>query len=69
MVARVDAIDLLLPALGIALFLEGLPWFVSPAGARRTLQALAALGDLPLRTVGLALMGAGLALTWWAFRG
>ena len=66
---RVDAIELLLPALGLALFLEGLPWFVSPSGVRRTMSWILTLEDRPLRLVGLALMTGGLALSWWALRG
>jgi uncharacterized protein YjeT (DUF2065 family) len=62
----VDAIDLLLPALGLALFLEGLPWFVSPGGVRRTMTRIATLDDAPLRVLGLAMMSAGLLIAWWA---
>jgi uncharacterized protein YjeT (DUF2065 family) len=57
--------DLLLPALGLALFLEGLPWFVSPTGVRKTMTMIATLGDAPLRLFGLAMMTAGLLLAWW----
>jgi len=65
----VDAIELLLPALGLALFLEGLPWFVSPSGVRRTMQWIQTLEDTPLRVAGLAMMAGGLVLAWWALRG
>lgn len=61
----VDAVDLLLPALGLALFLEGLPWFVSPRGVRKTMTLITTVDDAPLRLFGLALMSAGLLLAWW----
>jgi uncharacterized protein YjeT (DUF2065 family) len=60
-----NVLDLLLPALGIALFLEGLPWFISPSGTRRTVEQMAAMGEAPLRAVGLFLMAGGLLLAWW----
>ena len=62
----VNAIDLLLPALGLALFLEGLPWFVSPAGVRKTMALIATFDDMPLRLFGFVMMAAGLLLAWWA---
>jgi len=61
----VDAIDLLLPALGLALFLEGLPWFVSPGGVRKTMTRIATLDDTPLRVLGFGMMTAGLLVAWW----
>ena len=61
-----DAIDLLLPALGLALFLEGLPWFISPDGVRKTMLLISTLDDWPLRLIGLAMMVGGLLLAWWA---
>ena len=60
-----NAIDLLLPALGLALFLEGLPWFVSPGGVRKTMARIATLGDPTLRLFGFTMMAAGLLLAWW----
>jgi len=64
----VDAIDLLLPALGLALFLEGLPWFISPDGVRKTMLVISKLDETPLRLIGLAMMAAGLLLAWWTIR-
>jgi uncharacterized protein YjeT (DUF2065 family) len=60
--------DLLLPALGLALFLEGLPWFVSPDGVRKTMLVISKLDETPLRLVGLAMMIGGLLLAWWTVR-
>lgn len=62
---RMNALDLLLPALGIALFLEGLPWFISPRATRQAAEQMASMRDLPLRVVGLFLMAGGLLLAWW----
>ncbi len=61
----VDAIDLLLPALGLALFLEGLPWFVSPKGVRKAMTLIMTLDETPLRLFGLVMMIVGLVLAWW----
>ncbi len=63
-----DVTSLLLAAFGLALVLEGLPWFAAPGAAR---QASAALSEQPegvLRGIGLALVAAGLLLAWWAVR-
>lgn len=62
----VDGWSLLLSAMGLAIFFEGLPYFVSPAGTRRVLEQLAALGDGVLRVAGLALMVAGLTLAYFS---
>ena len=63
-----NALEFLLPALGLALFLEGLPWFISPQGMRRSVEMLAAQGEGPLRALGLLLMVGGLTLAWWTIR-
>lgn len=49
-------------ALGLALVLEGIPWFLSPAGSRRRLLQLIDLSDASLRLLGIFLMGLGLLL-------
>ena len=63
-----DFTKLLLAALGCALVLEGLPYFVTPAGTRHAMRALAEQPDGRLRGVGFALMVAGLVLVWIAVR-
>ncbi len=63
-----DGLKILLAAFGFAMFLEGLPYFVSPAGVRRYLAVVARLSDGTLRTLGLVLMGAGLLLAWACLR-
>ena len=54
-------------ALGLAMFLEGLPYFVSPRGVRRYLGQLQQLSDPTLRLMGFALMAAGLVVAYLAF--
>jgi uncharacterized protein YjeT (DUF2065 family) len=60
----VEIWQLLLPALGLAMFLEGLPYFVSPAAVRRFMISLDTLSDGALRMLGLGLMLVGLALAF-----
>ena len=61
-----DSWGLLFSALGLAIFLEGLPYFVSPAGVRRAVELLARSSDGALRAIGLALMVAGLLITYFS---
>ena len=49
--------DLLIVVLGIVLVVEGLPWFLSPHGAKRALAHLFVLDD---RVLLLMLVGLGL---------
>jgi len=60
--------SLLLLALGMAMFIEGLPYFISPRGVRRTMRSLYGLHDGPMRLLGLALMAAGLVIAYLATR-
>jgi uncharacterized protein YjeT (DUF2065 family) len=55
---------LLFLALGMALFLEGLPYLISPTLVRRYLQAIQTMGDGALRALGLALIAAGLLVAF-----
>ncbi len=55
---------LILAALGLAVFLEGLPIFVAPSATRRALYAAAQTSDRALRALGLALIIAGSLVTW-----
>lgn len=64
--APVERWSLFLAALGIAMFLEGLPYFISPAAVRGWLRTLERTGDTALRTMGLVLMIAGLVVAWLA---
>ena len=58
----------LLAGLGIALFLEGLPYFVSPPLMRRYLATMTTVGDGTLRAAGLLSMAGGLFVAWLATR-
>ena len=62
--AGVSPWTVLLVALGLAMFLEGLPWFVSPAAMRRFFQQLSQMTDTTLRAIGMTLMSLGLALAY-----
>jgi uncharacterized protein YjeT (DUF2065 family) len=54
--------------LGLALLLEGLPYFISPRGVRRYIAQLLTLKDSGLRSIGFALMLCGLILAYLATR-
>jgi len=64
----VEIWTLFFPALGLALFLEGLPYFVSPSALRSYLRQVERMTDGTLRGIGLALMVSGLLLAWWSTR-
>jgi uncharacterized protein YjeT (DUF2065 family) len=66
MVPIVKPLSLFLAALGLAMFLEGLPYFISPSGVRRYLEQIQRLGDGTLRIMGLALMIAGLVVAYFS---
>jgi len=57
-----------LAALGCALVLEGLPYFIAPSGSRRAMSFLSEQSDGTLRAVGFSLMAIGLCLVWVAVR-
>ncbi len=63
------ALKLFLVGLGIAMVLEGLPYFVSPGAVRGYLRQIGALSNAALRLLGLALCVAGLVLAWLAVPG
>ncbi len=60
----VDSWTLLVSALGVAIFLEGPPYFVAPSAMRRYLELPSRMSDGALRTLGFALMVAGLLLAY-----
>jgi uncharacterized protein YjeT (DUF2065 family) len=62
----VDTWSLIFAGLGIAMVVEGLPYFIAPAGARKYLRQLAELGNPALRILGFLLMAAGLLVAWLA---
>ena len=55
-----------LSAVGLMLVLEGIVPFLSPAGFRRMLAAVAGADDRSLRLAGLMSMVAGAALVYFA---
>jgi uncharacterized protein YjeT (DUF2065 family) len=59
---------LLFVALGLTLFLEGLPYFISPSAVRRYMTQMLTWSDGTLRTLGLTLMIAGLIVAWLSVR-
>lgn len=58
--------SLIFAGLGIAMVLEGLPYFISPGGARRYLQRISELENQALRILGFLLMVGGLAVVYLA---
>ncbi len=60
----VDSWTLLVSALGVAIFLEGLPYFAAPSAMRRYLELLSRMSDGRLRAMGFTLMVAGLLLAY-----
>ena len=62
--AAVSRWTLFFAALGLAVFIEGLPYFVSPSAVRRYLEQLQKTSDATLRTLGFVLMVAGLAVAY-----
>jgi len=63
-----DNWSLFFAALGLAMFLEGLPYLISPAGVRRYLQMIQQSRDGTLRAMGFALMALGLLVTYVSTR-
>jgi len=53
-----------LSAFGLAVFLEGLPYFISPSAVRRFLGQVSRMSDGALRTMGFALMVVGLLVAY-----
>lgn len=58
--------SLIFAGLGIAMVLEGLPYFISPGGTRRYLQRLGELENQALRLLGFLLMVGGLVVVYLA---
>lgn len=56
--------EFILTLLGCLLFLEGIPYFLAPAGLRRLLLQIAALPERAMRLIGFGLMAAGLLIVF-----
>jgi len=54
--------------LGLAMFIEGMPYFVSPRWMRRYLTVVQETSDPALRTAGFVLMVMGLVVVFFATR-
>ncbi|SHK76267.1 hypothetical protein SAMN02745216_04034 [Desulfatibacillum alkenivorans DSM 16219] len=54
----------LLCVLGVAMFIEGVPWFANPDKYREFLLQLTEMPPANLRKMGLALMAGGLLLAY-----
>ena len=63
-----EPLTLFLSALGLAMFIEGLPYFVAPSGVKRWLAQAQTLRNGILRLIGLCLMLAGLLVAWLSLR-
>ena len=59
---KVARMKLFFAALGLAMILEGIPYFLSPGKVKELVQLLPRLPDAALRFLGLGLMILGLAL-------
>ncbi len=59
---KVAYMKLFFAALGLAMILEGIPYFLSPGKVKELVQLLPRLPDAALRFLGLGLMILGLAL-------
>ncbi len=60
----VDGLDLLLGAVALMLVLEGLLPFISPRNWRAVFERAMRMSDGQIRFLGLASMGAGLAMLY-----
>lgn len=65
-VRDVSKLGIFIAALGVAFFLEGLPYFIAPSAVRSYLRQLERLSDAVLRVLGLALIGIGLTVAYLA---
>ena len=61
-------LSLLFAAFGVAVFIEGLPYFISPTVVRRYMAMVGAMSDAALRGTGMLMMIVGLLLFYFATR-
>jgi len=64
--ACVNTWNMILAGIGVAMILEGLPYFVSPSGVRSYLARILTMPDATIRTVGFLLMAGGLVVAYLA---
>ncbi len=65
---KLMSIDSFVVIIGVVMIVEGIPWFLSPPGARRVLAQLFRQDDRLLRLMGLGFMLGGLLLVFLAKR-
>ena len=63
-----EPLTLFLSALGLAMFIEGLPYFIAPSGVKRYLAQVQTLRNATIRLIGFALMSVGLLVAWLTLR-
>lgn len=56
---------MLLCLLGLVLFVEGLPYVISPAKMKKWLMTIQEIPDMQLRAMGLLIMAMGLLITYF----
>ena len=64
-----QAWSLIALVLGMAIFLEGLPYFIAPRRMRVYARLLSRTEPSSLRLIGLVAMASGLAIAWLATLG
>jgi uncharacterized protein YjeT (DUF2065 family) len=64
----VEVWTLFFAGLGLAMFIEGMPYFVSPRSMRRFLALVQETSDPALRTAGFVMMVTGLVVVFLATR-
>jgi uncharacterized protein YjeT (DUF2065 family) len=64
----VEVWTLFLAGLGLAMFIEGTPYFVSPRAMRRFLAVVQETSDGAMRAAGIVLMITGLVVVYFATR-
>ncbi len=57
--------NLLFCLLGLVLFIEGLPYVISPAKMKKWMQTIQEVPDSQLRAMGLIAMGLGLLISYF----
>lgn len=58
--------EFFLTVIGVVMVVEGVPWFLSPQGVKKMLIQLLPLPERTMRSMGLVLMLAGLAMVYIA---
>jgi len=62
----VTNMEFFLTVIGVVMVVEGMPWFLSPQGVKKMLLQILPLPEHIMRSMGLVLMLAGLAMVYIA---